>query len=167
LEKGIIKFFLCTAWGSGGEVGSTPRASPSSATLPWRQEPHHAEDMYAGEYYERENPDDPIDPDLDLLDAVPDVMSLSMSTQGQGQLWARLDFTVDSGSATSCIPKDFVKPELIKPCKDGPKVYKTASNHSVTVVGYTTPLVKFQNGVTGRWAQEAIVLDSSYEQSWL
>ena len=64
--------------------------------------------------------------------------------------WARLDVTVDSGSATSCIPKSMVKPEMIQPCKEGPKHYTTASNHQVSVVGIIRPRIKFQNGVVGR-----------------
>jgi hypothetical protein len=71
-------------------------------------------------------------------------------TQGQQRPreWTRIDATIDSGSACTCVPFDMVpKGVKIEPCRDGPAAYTSASDHAVVVVGQITPMCKFQNGM--------------------
>ena len=62
--------------------------------------------------------------------------------------WTRIDATIDSGSACSCVPADMVVGE-VEPVADGPKSYTSASSHTVEVVGMIRPRCAFQNGVEG------------------
>ena len=66
--------------------------------------------------------------------------------------WKRIDFTVDSGSAVSGIPRSMLPEgeEIRQPHTDGPKTYTSASKHQVQVVGESSPTCAFQNNEGGR-----------------
>lgn len=68
----------------------------------------------------------------------------------RGMGWRRIDVTVDSGSATSCLPAHEVPAGLTLEPADGPAKYLSASDHAVHVKGQVTPVCKFQNQVEGR-----------------
>ena len=74
-----------------------------------------------------------------------DILSV---TTGPTTQWTRIDATIDSGSAVTCIPFEMV-PEGVKidPVSDGPANYISASNNKVEVVGQITVPVAFENGV--------------------
>ena len=76
-----------------------------------------------------------------------DVMAVTWA-KPKPREWTRIDATIDSGSACTCVPYDMV-PEGVKiePCHDGPQAYASASDHAVVVVGKITPMCKFQNGM--------------------
>ncbi|WP_288993117.1 hypothetical protein, partial [uncultured Marinobacter sp.] len=90
----------------------------------------------------------------------PEALSLTESSYAYGDVmavtrakpkpreWTRIDATIDSGSACTCVPYDMV-PEgaKIEPCYDGPQAYTSASDHAVVVVGKIFPMCKFQNGM--------------------
>ncbi len=90
----------------------------------------------------------------------PEALSLTESSYAYGDVmavtrakpkpreWTRIDATIDSGSACTCVPYDMV-PEgaKIEPCYDGPQAYTSASDHAVVVVGKIRPMCKFQNGM--------------------
>ena len=73
--------------------------------------------------------------------------------------WKRIDFTVDSGSAVSGIPKSMLPEgeEIRQPQADGPKTYTSASKHQVQGIGDSSPTCAFQNDESG--AVELRVLD--------
>jgi hypothetical protein len=76
-----------------------------------------------------------------------DVFAMTRSQQRPRE-WTRIDATIDSGSACTCVPFDMVpKGVTIEPCHDGPAAYTSASDHAVVVVGQITPMCKFQNGM--------------------
>ena len=87
--------------------------------------------------------------DLDLLEEVPSLMALGTAPTPPKREWVRVDFTVDSGSATSCIPAAMVSKGRVEAC-DGVDHYTSASNHKVVVVGRICPLARFQNHVEGK-----------------
>ena len=61
-----------------------------------------------------------------------------------------LEVTVDSGSATSCIPKDKIPQGCkLKPVSDGPSSYTSASSHKIQVKGVVNPEVAFEGGLAG------------------
>ena len=61
-----------------------------------------------------------------------------------------MDFTIDSGSATSCVPVNILPQHcVIKEAPSGPASYTSASGNKVSVVGQIRPECPFQNGVTG------------------
>ena len=66
--------------------------------------------------------------------------------------WRRIDFTVDSGSAVSGIPKSMLPEgeETRQLHTDGPKTYTSASKHQLQVVGESSPTCAFQNDECGR-----------------
>ncbi len=76
-----------------------------------------------------------------------DVMAVTWA-KPKPREWTRIDATIDSGSACTCVPYDMV-PEGVKiePCYDGPQAYTSASDHAVVVVGKIRPMCKFQNGM--------------------
>ena len=79
-------------------------------------------------------------------DSDTDVLALTTPVKG----WTRIDATIDSGSACSCVPFDMVaEGATIEPVDEGPQAYTSASSHKVEVVGRITPRCAFQNGVEG------------------
>ena len=75
-----------------------------------------------------------------------DVAALTAPTKG----WTRIDATIDSASACSCVPFDMVvEGAKIEPVDEGPTAYTSASSHKVEVVGRIKPRCAFQNGVEG------------------
>ena len=77
------------------------------------------------------------------------MLALGPNPTPQRREWVRVDFTVDSGSATSCIPAAMVDVSRVESC-GGVDHYTSASNHKVVVVGQICPLAKFQNNVEGK-----------------
>ena len=74
-----------------------------------------------------------------------DILSV---TTGPTTQWTRIDATIDSGSAATCIPFEMVpKGPKIDPVNDGPANYISASNNKVEVVGQIIVPVAFENGV--------------------
>ena len=85
--------------------------------------------------------------DLDRLEeGAGDLMSV---TGDDAEKWVRIDFTVDSGAATSCIPAEMVNPRFVRACLEGPRTYTSASNHKVDVKGQMRARMRFQNGIEG------------------
>ena len=64
--------------------------------------------------------------------------------------WRRIDVTVDSGSATSCLPAHEVPAGTRLEPADGPTKYLSASDHAVHVKGQVSPVCRFQNQVEGK-----------------
>ena len=83
-------------------------------------------------------------PDVDLLECVEQPIC-----DVSNQSWQRVDFTIDSGAATSCIPDWMVKSEAIEPISAGPSFYTSASNNQIKVLGRIRPVTAFQNNVEG------------------
>ena len=97
--------------------------------------------------------------DLDCMQESEDAFigSLGSSSSNQPAIistgtWKRIDFTVDSGSAVSGIPRSMLPEgeEIRPPLDDGPKTYTSASKHQVQVVGEASPTCAFQNNTGGR-----------------
>ena len=71
-----------------------------------------------------------------------------MKPEGEG--WTRVDVTVESGSATSCLPKNKVpKGCSLKQLVEGLSSYTTTSSHKIAVQGGVTPEVAFEAGLIG------------------
>ena len=63
--------------------------------------------------------------------------------------WVRMDITVDSGSATHCIPAHMLPDGCPIQEAPGPKEYTSASQHKLRVLGQATLQLSFLGGQSG------------------